>query len=132
MKKILKKTGAALLGFTLALSALTGCGAKQDTSSDAKKDDADSVVYRTVDEIKESGTINENPGYTVGIPSLGSADTIAPAVTKENESLLNWLNDELVSLGSENFFHVDYEATLLDTYGADYEETLVVEPKADK
>lgn len=58
MKKILKKTGAALLGFTLALSALTGCGAKQDTSSDAKKNDADSVVYRTVDEIKESGTIN--------------------------------------------------------------------------
>ena len=26
-----------------------------------------------------------------------------------------------------NFFHADYEATLLDTYGADYEDTLVVE-----
>ena len=37
MKKILKKTGAALLGFTLALSALTGCGTKQDTSADSKK-----------------------------------------------------------------------------------------------
>lgn len=69
----------------------------------------------------------ENPGYTVGIPSLGSADTIAPAVTKGNETLLNWLNEEIVALGEENFFHADYEATLLDTYGADYEDTLVVE-----
>ncbi|MCM1049905.1 MAG: transporter substrate-binding domain-containing protein [Clostridiales bacterium] len=69
----------------------------------------------------------ENPGYEVGIPSLGSADTIAPAVTKGNESLLNWLNDEIKTLGEEKFFHADYEATLLDTYGADYEDTLVVE-----
>ena len=69
----------------------------------------------------------ENPGYVVGIPSLGSQDTIAPAVSKGNESLLNWLNDEIRTLGKENFFHADYEATLLDTYGADYEETLVVE-----
>ena len=69
----------------------------------------------------------ENEGFTVGIPSLGSADTIAPAVTQGNESLLNWLNEEIVALGAENFFHADYEATLLDTYGADYEDTLVVE-----
>ena len=69
----------------------------------------------------------ENPGYVVGIPSLGSQDTIAPAVSKGNETLLNWLNDEIVSLGEENFFHADYEATLISTYGADYEETLVVE-----
>ncbi len=69
----------------------------------------------------------ENEGFTVGIPSLGDADTIAPAVTKGNESLLGWLNDEIVAIGEENFFHADYEATLLDTYGADYENTLVVE-----
>ena len=69
----------------------------------------------------------ENEGYVVGIPSLGSQDTIAPAVSKGNSSLLNWLNDEIRALGSENFFHADYEATLLDTYGADYEDTLVVE-----
>lgn len=70
----------------------------------------------------------ENEGYVVGIPSLGDQDTIAPAVTKGNETLLSWLNDELIALGSENFFHTDYEATLLDTYGADYEDTLVLEP----
>ena len=69
----------------------------------------------------------ENPGYTVGIPSLGNADTIAPAVTKGNSTLLNWLNDEIKARGNENFFHADYEATLLDTYGKDYEDTLVVE-----
>ncbi len=69
----------------------------------------------------------ENPGYVVGIPSLGSQDTIAPAVSKGNDTLLNWLNDEIRSLGNENFFHADYEATLLATYGADYEDTLVVE-----
>lgn len=69
----------------------------------------------------------ENEGYTVGIDSLGSADTIAPAVTKGNSTLLNWLNDEIKALGEENFFHADYEATLVDTYGLDYEDTLVVE-----
>jgi len=69
----------------------------------------------------------ENAGYTVGIPSLGSQDTIAPAVSKGNASLLEWINNEIKSLASENFFHADYEATLLSTYGKDYEDTLVVE-----
>ena len=288
MKKYLKRAGAALLGLTLAIGSLTGCGAKQTATETQNNASAEKVVYRTVDEIKESGTINigvfsdkspfgyvdengeyqgydvyfgnrigedlgveinyvsteaanrieylqtgkvdiilanftvteeraqevdfalpymnvalgvvspednvitsldelgaddevivisgttaetyleknypniklqkydayaeaktafengngvawandnteviafaiENPGYAVGIPSLGSADTIAPAVTKGNESLLNWLNDEIAALGNENFFHADYEETLLDTYGKDYEDTLVVE-----
>ena len=288
MKKNLKRAGAALLGLTLAIGSLTGCGAKQTATETQNNTSAEKVVYRTVDEIKESGTINigvfsdkspfgyvdengeyqgydvyfgnrigedlgveinyvsteaanrieylqtgkvdiilanftvteeraqevdfalpymnvalgvvspeenvitsldelgaddevivisgttaetyleknypniklqkydayaeaktafengngvawandnteviafaiENPGYTVGIPSLGSADTIAPAVTKGNESLLNWLNDEITALGNENFFHADYEETLLDTYGKDYEDTLVIE-----
>ena len=74
---------------------------------------------------------NENEGYTVGIDSLGSADTIAPAVTKGNTTLLNWINDEIKTLGKENFFHADYEATLLDTYGKEFEDTLVVEGGGD-
>ncbi len=69
----------------------------------------------------------ENKGYTVGIDSLGGADTIAPAVTKGNETLLNWLNDEIKTLGKENFFHANYKATLVDTYGLDFMDTLVVE-----
>ena len=74
----------------------------------------------------------QNPGYTVGIPELGSTDTIAPAVTKGNSTLLDWINAEIENLGEENFFHADYEATLLDTYGADYEDTLVIEGGATK
>ena len=69
----------------------------------------------------------QNEGYTVGIPELGSQDTIAPAVAKGNESLLNWINEEIVSLADENFFHADYEATLVDTYGTEYEDSLVIE-----
>lgn len=69
----------------------------------------------------------QNEGYTVGIPSLGSADTIAPAVSKGNATLLDWLNTEIEALGGENFFHADYEATLVETYGLDYEDSLVVE-----
>ena len=68
------------------------------------------------------------PEYVVGIEQLGDTDTIAPAVSKGNESLLNWINEDLKNLGAENFFHTDYEKTLLDTYGAAYEDTLVVEP----
>ena len=69
----------------------------------------------------------QNEGYTVGIPSLGSQDTIAPAVSKGNESLLNWINEEIKALAGEQFFHKDYEATLVDTYGLDYEDSLVLE-----
>ena len=69
----------------------------------------------------------ENEGYTVGIPSLGSQDTIAPAVSKGNETLLAWINDEIRALAAEQFFHKDYEATLADTYGLDYEDSLVLE-----
>ena len=69
-----------------------------------------------------------NPGYTVGIDALGNADTIAPAVQKGNTSLLNWLNDEIKSLGNENFFHADYDATLASVYGAAANpDSLVVE-----
>ena len=69
----------------------------------------------------------EYEGYTVGIPSLGSQDTIAPAVSKGNETLLNWINDEIKALADEQFFHKDYEATLTEIYGQDYEESLVLE-----
>lgn len=68
-----------------------------------------------------------NPDFVVGIPTLGSSDTIAPAVTKGNTTLLDAINDEIVALGKENFFHEDYEKTLMDTYGADFEDELVIE-----
>lgn len=70
----------------------------------------------------------ENKGYTVGIESLGSLDTIAPAVQKGNKELLNWINDEIVKLAEESFFHADYEATLAPVYGdAANPENIVIE-----
>lgn len=71
---------------------------------------------------------NATEGYTVGIEDMGDADVIAPAVAKGNTTLLEWLDSELARLGAEGFFHAAYEKTLLDTYGAAYEDTLVVEP----
>lgn len=70
----------------------------------------------------------ENEGFTVGIDSLGNQDTIAAAVQKGNEELLNWINDEIKSLAVEDFFHKDYEATLAPVYGdAANPENLVIE-----
>lgn len=69
-----------------------------------------------------------NPGFAVGIDALGNMDTIAPAVQKGNTSLLEWLNNEIQSLGQENFFHAAYESTLAPVYGdAANPDALVVE-----
>ncbi|EEF13699.1 ABC transporter, substrate-binding protein, family 3 [Campylobacter rectus RM3267] len=70
----------------------------------------------------------ENPGFTVGIEALGEIDVIAPAVKKRNKALLEWLNNEIIELGKENFFHKNYDATLRPIYGDSVDpESLVVE-----
>ena len=70
----------------------------------------------------------ENPGFTVGIESLGSLDTIAPAVQKGNDTVLTYIKDEIRALAAEQFFHADYEATLKDVYGDAVDpDNLVVE-----
>lgn len=70
----------------------------------------------------------QNKGFTVGIESLGALDTIAPAVQKGNTGLLDWLNDEIKTLGKENFFHKDFEETLAPVYGKAVDpDSLVVE-----
>ncbi|MDO5476600.1 MAG: transporter substrate-binding domain-containing protein [Eubacteriales bacterium] len=101
---------------------------KYDTYANAKNalENGNAVAWAN-DNTEVIAFALQNPGYTVGIPSLGSQDTIAPAVSKGNETLLNWINDEIVSLADENFFHKDYEETLVDTYGEEYEDSLVVE-----
>ena len=70
----------------------------------------------------------QNEGFSVGIESLGNIDTIAPAVSKGNETLLNAINDEIKALADEQFFHADYKETLEPVYGDDVDpESLVVE-----
>lgn len=69
----------------------------------------------------------QNPGFGVGVPTLGGQDTIAPAVKKGNKELLDWINNELTALGKENFIHKAYDATLKDVYGDSYKDSLVIE-----
>ncbi|MBR8462174.1 cysteine ABC transporter substrate-binding protein [Campylobacter sp. faydin G-24] len=70
----------------------------------------------------------ENPGFNVGIGELGNKDSIAPAVKRGNEALLKWVNEEIVRLGQENFFHKNYETTLKPIYGDSVDpESVVVE-----
>lgn len=64
----------------------------------------------------------DNPGFTVGVSTLGSQDTIAPAVAKGNTELQEWINTELETLGKENFVHKAYEETLKSVYGDEFEE----------
>lgn len=70
----------------------------------------------------------ENPGFTVGIESLGSLDTIAPAVQKGNDTVRAYIDEEIKALAAENFFHADFDATLKDVYAeAVNPDSLVVE-----
>ena len=74
----------------------------------------------------------QHPGFSVGIRSLGETSYIAAAVKKGNTALLDWLNNELVELGEEDFFHKDYEQTLAPVYGdAATPDDLVVEGGVD-
>lgn len=70
-----------------------------------------------------------NPGFVVGIDSLGDVDTIAGAVHKGNDTLLKFVNDLIEGpLAEENFFHNDYDQTLKPVYGDEVDpDTIVVE-----
>lgn len=70
----------------------------------------------------------KNDGFSVGIPSLGDLDTIAPAVSKGNDTLKDWIDEEIKSLADEEFFHADYKETLEPVYGTEVDmDSLVVE-----
>ena len=101
---------------------------KYDTYANAKNalQNGNAVCWAN-DNTEVIAFAQQNEGFTVGIPELGSKDTIAPAVSKGNTTLLDWINEEIITLGKEQFFHNDYRATLLDTYGEDYMDSLVVE-----
>ncbi|MED3795506.1 cysteine ABC transporter substrate-binding protein [Niallia alba] len=79
------------------------------------------------------GWANENPDFSVALPSLGEQDYIAPAVQKGNTELLEWLNTELESLGQEQFFHKAYDETLKPAFGENISaDNVVVEGKVEK
>lgn len=79
------------------------------------------------------GWANENPDFSVALPTLGEQDYIAPAVKKGNTELLDWLNTELETLGSEQFFHKAYDEALKPAFGEDIEaDDVVVEGKVEE
>ncbi|GAB2477100.1 cysteine ABC transporter substrate-binding protein [Luteococcus sediminum] len=66
--------------------------------------------------------------FVTGISTLGPTDTIAAAVQKGNTSLRTWLDEQIVELGKENFFHANFDKTLKPAYGeAAKADDLVVE-----
>lgn len=70
----------------------------------------------------------QNEGFSVGIESIGNLDTIAPAVSKGNTTLLEWINEEIKALGEERFFHKAYQETLEPVYGSQVDaDSIVVE-----
>lgn len=71
--------------------------------------------------------VKSNDKFEVTIAEFGETSTIAPAVSKGNDSLKDWINDEIEALGSENFFHKNYEETLVETYGKEFIDDLVIE-----
>ncbi|MDQ0508288.1 polar amino acid transport system substrate-binding protein [Peptoniphilus ivorii] len=75
----------------------------------------------------------ENPGFDVGVTSLGDVDYIAPAVRKGNAEMLEFVNGLVEKLYGEKFFTKAYEETLAPTYGdsAKAEDMVVEEKPAD-
>ncbi len=60
---------------------------------------------------------NNNPEFVVAIQKIGPEDVIAPAVKKGNETLLNWVNEQIEALQAEEFFHQAYDKAVRPFYG---------------
>lgn len=61
----------------------------------------------------------ENQGYKIVDGNIGSQDTIAPAVNKDDTDLLEWLNNEIKTLTANGFFKEAYDAELKDHFSPD-------------
>lgn len=61
----------------------------------------------------------ENEGYKIVDGNIGSQDTIAPAVNKDDQDLLAWLNDEIKTLTASGFFQENYDAELKSHFSPD-------------
>jgi polar amino acid transport system substrate-binding protein len=72
-----------------------------------------------------------NNGFVVGMDLVGSEDTIAPAVKKDQPELLNWLNEEIIKLTQEQFFRQAYAATLAPAFGGTVNPDTVLIDKID-
>lgn len=70
---------------------------------------------------------NQYPDFNVVIPSFGDESTINPAVAKGNETLLNWINEQISTLTKEGFFEKAYDKTLTPVYGEKFKTDLLID-----
>ncbi|TEY02402.1 cysteine ABC transporter substrate-binding protein [Campylobacter sp. US33a] len=72
--------------------------------------------------------VKENPNFKVAIKELGNQDVIAPAVKKGNDDLRIFIDELIVKLAEEQFFHKAYEETLKVHFSDDIKaEDIVIE-----
>lgn len=63
--------------------------------------------------------VKDKPKFKMAIKELGNNDVIAAAVKKNNAELKKFVDDLIVKLGQEQFFHKAYDATLKDYFPSD-------------
>ncbi|ELW3221190.1 cysteine ABC transporter substrate-binding protein [Campylobacter upsaliensis] len=70
--------------------------------------------------------VKERPDYKVVIKELGNQDVIAPAVKKDDKELKEFIDNLIISLAAEQFFHKAYDESLKAHFGADIKADDVV------
>ena len=70
--------------------------------------------------------VKERPDYKVVIKELGNQDVIAPAVKKGDKELKEFIDNLIVSLAAEQFFHKAYDESLKAHFGEDVKADDVV------
>ncbi|EHB2692838.1 transporter substrate-binding domain-containing protein [Campylobacter upsaliensis] len=70
--------------------------------------------------------VKERPDYKVVIKELGNQDVIAPAVKKGDKELKEFIDNLIISLAAEQFFHKAYDESLKTHFGADIKADDVV------
>ena len=60
--------------------------------------------------------VADNPGHIMVAAGIGDESYLAPAVNLNSEDLLEWLNETILNLRTENFFYQAYDATLREAF----------------
>lgn len=72
--------------------------------------------------------VKNHPDFKMAIKDLGNHDVIAPAIKKGDTQLKEFLDNLIIKLSNEQFFHKDYEVTLKDHFSSDINaEDVVIE-----
>ncbi|MBZ7966813.1 cysteine ABC transporter substrate-binding protein [Campylobacter sp. RM9756] len=70
--------------------------------------------------------VKDHPQFKMAIKELGNKDVIAPAVKKGDKELKQFIDNLIIKLGKEHFFHKAYDETLKQHFGDDVQADDVV------